>query len=223
MFDNLLRAFAEAKENFQRELGRDQSSEQIGGLLKGMEREAVETRAYLKALREQLARAERRAAGEKRELHTCRRRRKMAEEIGDDETARIAREYESKHAERHRVLSQKAVALKAELELGEGEYAEMMKQIKQARASQGGLDATLRRGKAKEAMRGDDPFTDFERMEEKINREVRRNRTEADLAEDAITLKKDELAEELEGLDENARQGLIDDRLEELKRRMGRK
>lgn len=81
-----------------------------------------QTRAALEATRAQLAH-------ERSELETVRRRGRLAGEIGDEETVRIAARFEQRHAERIAVLERKAAAQEAELALGEREVEEMRAQL----------------------------------------------------------------------------------------------
>ena len=122
MFDDLRRAFKEAVDNFHHELGRDSAADAVAGLLKQMEREAVEAKASVAAARDQLEKARSRAEEEAKEEAVCRRRERLAHEIGDAETAEIAARYAAKHAERGQVLARKAEAVEAEIRLGTAEY-----------------------------------------------------------------------------------------------------
>lgn len=94
-------------------------------------REAViEAKIGVQAMREALARTEAEAVGERRQLADAERRGRLAEEIGDVETATIARRFTARHAERLAVLERKLAVQSDELALAERELAEMTAQLK---------------------------------------------------------------------------------------------
>lgn len=216
MFENLRRAFREAVDNFNRELERDAVPEAVDGLIRGMQKEAVATKAGLEGLKEQLARARKRAEAEAREVEVCRRREELARKIGDTGTAEVAAEFAKKHAARQRVLSDKAKAIEAEIRLGETEYADMLAQIKKARADRSSLAARAGRTRARESVHGaDDLFGELDRMADKIGDTEAGAEAGGSLFDDSR-----EFDQELE---RSRREEAIDSRLDELKRRMGRK
>lgn len=207
MFDDLRRAFKEAVDNFHHEMGRDSVADAVGGLLKQMEHEAVETKASVAAAREQLGKARSRAEAEAKEEAVCRRRERMARKIGDAETADVAARYAARHAERGAVLTRKAEAIEDEIRLGTAEYENMLAKIKEARAQQDALAATAGRAKARDSLGGaDDLFGDLDRM-----------------GEDAAGESAGPGAADFDEALGKSREQAIDERLEALKRRMGRK
>lgn len=212
MFDNLRRAFREAVENFHQEVGRDQVPEMVDSLVRGMEREAVDAKAALDGLKRELERARKAAEAEGREVETCGRREAMAREIGDQETAEVAAEFGARHAERRRVLSEKADAIEAEIRLRDSEYREMLKQIKEAQAKRSAMAATAGRTRARSSLSDpDDLFGEFDRMAEKVGGED----ATAEGVRDAAGFDRE--------LGASRRERTADARLDELKRRMGRK
>ncbi len=216
MFENLKNAFREAVDNFNRELRREGVTETVDGLLKGMEKETVAAKAGLESLKEQLNVARKRAAAEGREAEVCRRREELARKIGDTETADIAAQFAGKHDNRQRVLSDKAKAIEAEIRLRESEYAEMIQQIRKARANRDSMAATAGRTQARGSInRSDDLFGELDRMADRITG----NEDHAGAAEDLF----DDGPEFDETLRRARREEVADARLEELKRRMGRK
>jgi phage shock protein A len=216
MFDNLRSAFREAVENFNKELSRDRVPEAVDGLLAGMRAEVVEAQARVRELEAQITRATAEAEREKSEAATARRRGKMAEDIGDADTAKVAAEYAVRREERQRVLEQKAAAMKEELAIRTREVEDMLAKMKEAQASRDGLAASAGRTGARESLyAADDLFSELDRMAEKIGHE------------DAQA----QAAEEFAGLDLDADPDFapppppevdLDARLEELKRKMGR-
>ena len=197
MFENLRNAFREAVENFNRELRREGVTETVDGLLKGMEKEAVATRSGLDSLK------------------VCRRREALARKIGDADTAGIAAQFAEKHDNRQRVQSDKAKAIEAEIRLHESEYAEMIQQIRKARANRDSLAATAGRTQARGSInRTDDLFGELDRMADRIEGSA----DDAGATEDLF----DDGPEFDATLRRSRREEVADARLEELKRRMGR-
>ncbi len=216
MFDNLRRAFREAVDNFQRELDRDAVPETVDRLLRGMQREAVEAKAALEASKEQLARARKRSGEEARNAAICERREAMAREIGDTDTADVAAAYTERHASRSRVLADKASAIEAEIHLQETEYAEMLAQIRKARANRDKLAASAGRTRARESIGGtDDLFGELDRMAERVGDTEAAAGAEETLFDDARDFD--------EALGASRREEVADARLEELKRSMGKR
>jgi phage shock protein A len=215
MFDNLRDAFREAIANFKDELSRDQVPETVDRLLVGMRDEVADAKVRLKELDDLISRAELESAREKREAETARRRGKMAADIGDEETVKVASEYARKHEERQKLLEQKVVALRNERVHREEEIADMLAKLKEAKASRDALAAQAGRSEARESIgAADDLFSELDRMAEKIGDEDARARAAEDM--DFLDLDDDDLrGPPREQVD-------VDERLEELKRRMGR-
>ena len=90
----------------------------------------VEARVSLDAMRSGLSEARARLDVERRELETVRRRRVLAEGIGDAETVRVATRFEQHHEERVTVFTRKVGAQEAELALVEREVAEMTAELR---------------------------------------------------------------------------------------------
>ncbi len=217
MFEDLRNAFREAVQNFKDELERDSVPETVDRLLKGMIDEVTQARARLKGIEADLAETRTRVAGETEHVATNRRRARMAREIGDEETARIAEEYTERHEKRLLVFTRKADALEQEVTLLTAEVEEMTSKVKEARDRRASLAAESGRTRAREGLSGaDDLFDAFDRMEERIAGDE----AEADAAE-GFASEFDDL-----GVDPYAAPRRpevdVDARLEELKRRMGK-
>lgn len=216
MFQNLRDAFKEAVENFKEELHRDQVPEVVDGLLRQMQEELTDAQAHLHTLEAQIKRSLQLVEMEEKEIATCRRREAMANKIGDEETARVALEYEAKHRKRKVIQENKALALREEMELKRGEIREMMAHFKEAKAKRETLSATLGRAQARNAMTdSDDLFAEMDRMAEKIEGAHHRSKAEEDLLA--------ELGEMESSWESNGPtpEELAEARLRELKRRMG--
>lgn len=217
MFEDLRHAFREAVDNFKEELGRDDIPEAVSRLLREMKREAADTKAEIRRLDEAIRGAIKKAEHEKAQGKTCRRREKMALDISDEETARVAREYAEKHEHRQSVLEHKAVALKEEFDMREEEFRDMIEAIKEADKNRDTLTATAGRASARNTIdEADDLFSQLDRIGEEIGADDARR--EAQIEVDDLM---DDGQDRFEGppsLDEVD----VDARLDALKRAMGK-
>ena len=210
MLDDLRKLFGQAWDSFITEVGRREPEDQVASLLGAMRREMVEVRAQIPLLEQNHAAAVAELERERARLDETVRRRGQAERIKDAETVRVATEFEEKHRRRIAVLEDKVRAAAAEWELRRDEAQEMMQRYKEADANRFALLSELRRQGARgriDAAMGGTPLDDFSRAEEKI---------EHDSAyADAL--------EEMGGPPPPRRPPAadVDDRLAELKRRMG--
>jgi phage shock protein A len=210
MLDDLRKLFGQAWDSFIAEVGRREPEDQVASLLGAMRREMVEVRAQIPLLEQNHAAAVAELERERARLDETVRRRGQAERIKDAETVRVATEFEEKHRRRIAVLEDKVRAAAAEWELRRDEAQEMMQRYKEADANRFALLSELRRQGARtriDSAMGGTPLDDFSRAEEKI---------EHDSAyADAL--------EEMGGPPPPRRPPAadVDDRLAELKRRMG--
>jgi phage shock protein A len=223
MFDDLRDAFREALDNFNKELKRDQVPETVDRLLVGMKNELIDEKAQVRGLEEDLEKATSASLREKEAGVTCRRREKMARDIGDEETANLAAQHAAKHEGHHAVLEKKAQAIREELVFRRQSVEEMTEQLEDAIEKRGSLGATAGRAGARGAIsEADDLFSELDRMAEKMTGESAR----ADAAEafDSLDLDGGEISDYDVTLDEPPpREQLdVDAALAELKRRMGR-
>jgi hypothetical protein len=123
--------FERLKETLRDALSRA-SSPQGRAALAQMRDALVQAKVGLADLRQGVDRTRARLAAERAELDTVRRRGKLAADIDDRETVRIAEQYERKHGERVVVLEKKLVAQQEELALAEHEIDEMTSQLRAA-------------------------------------------------------------------------------------------
>lgn len=173
MFREFKRAWKQAVDNFWRELEADAAGESGAAY-----REVGRVRNQMDELDSEIAGTRQRLAHEREQVKVCIRRERLARDIQDEETARVAAEYRGRHEERAAVLEQKLEALEAERRLCRRDLDEM--------------EQALREGWGRAA-----------RMElEDLNRHPR----EA----------------EFRDLEDSAKAQTAEERLEELKRRMGR-
>lgn len=158
-----------------------------------MKQTLVQARMGLDDLRAGIAATRQRLAAEQRELETVKRRKGLAAGINDHETVALAEKYEALHAERTGMLERKLGAQEAELALVEREVAEMTTALKGA-------------------LSGATPGAPLQPSEA----------AELDAMLDADT----RVAEEIDSLGRSsrrsAREAEADQRLAELKRRMGK-
>ena len=211
MLDDLKKLFSQAWDSFITEVGRREPEDQVASLLGAMRREMVEVRAQLPLLEQNHGAAVAELERERARLDVTVRRRGQAERIKDAETVRVATEFEEKQRRRIAVLEDKVRAAKAEWELRRDEAQEMMHRYKEADANRFALLSELRRQGARtriDSVMGGTPLDDFARAEEKIEHDT--------AYADAL--------EEMGGGPPPPRHppaADVDDRLAELKRRMG--
>jgi hypothetical protein len=108
------------------------SSPQGRAALAQMRDALVQAKVGLGDLRQGVERTRARLEAERAELETVRRRGKLAADIDDRETVRIAEQYERKHGDRVTVLEKKLAAQQEELALAEHEIDEMTAQLRAA-------------------------------------------------------------------------------------------
>ncbi|MEX2571007.1 MAG: hypothetical protein WD737_06855 [Gemmatimonadota bacterium] len=217
MFDDIRRIFHRSMQAFREEVGRKEPEDEVADLLAAMRRELVAARAAIPEFEADVSRSGAALQRERELLAACERRRALADKIEDVETVRVAVEFATGHRERIAVLEQRLSAAEAELALRRREADEMRIRYKEAEANRFALLAQLRRVRAGERIRSDlsdeeGPQDDFGRMEERIAREAAYADAVEELGEDERPPPASAQRSESE----------LDERLEELKRRMGR-
>jgi hypothetical protein len=187
VFDGFRRSFDEL-------LSRATRPEERRIVVLRMKETLVQARLGLDDLRAGLDKARQRLAGEERELETVRRRKQLAEGIGDRETVDIAAKYEQMHVERVEVLRQRVSAQEAELTLAERDVTQMSAELKAALA---GTDPHVAAPSLDDVTAANDVERDASSLNDEID-SLNRAHARADREADAAR------------------------RLEELKRRMGK-
>lgn len=173
MLDALRTAFREAVENFKTELNRDRVSEFSVNLLREMGSDLVELRQVVMGLEEELALALDEADKEADQASTCLRRAALADQVGDSETAEVARSFASRHGSRARALREKASALRLEIQDRVAELESGVRLVKAAKANVPASVAQAGRVSARASLRGADPlFEAFDRLESELEDEV---------------------------------------------------
>lgn len=97
----------------------------------------VQAKVGLAEMREALEKARARLASEERELETVRRRRQLAQDIGDTDTVNVGAKYESTHAERVGLLRKKVVIQEDEVRLAEVDVETMTADLRAASSGTG--------------------------------------------------------------------------------------
>jgi len=129
--------FDEVRQAFRELLHGNVSPEGRRELISVMKDTLVQARLAMDDLREGVEATRKRVTREQLELETIRRRKGLAQGVGDAETVVVAERFEAQHAERLAVLEQKLAAQEGELALVERDVAEMKEQLKAALAGVG--------------------------------------------------------------------------------------
>lgn len=215
MFDELQRIFRNSMGAFRAELHRREPEDQVVDLLSAMRKEWVAARAELPRLEETLTRTRGELERERELLAQCERRGTLARGIHDEETVRVAEEFAAKHRERISVLERKAEATEAERALLLRDVEQMKERYQHAEANRFSLLSEIRarqrwdRGEhlaGEAALSGDE----FDRMAERV--------ADEEALADALA----EVADPGPPPPPRPDPAVVEERLQELKRRMGR-
>lgn len=160
-----------------------------------MQEAVIQAKAGVSAMREALAQAEGELAHARAEVETTTRRRDLAAGIQDAETVDVADKYLARQQERSAVLERKVAAQREELALAERDLGEMQAQL---------VDATKHR-----AVHEADRSTDA----------AWASLGAAGMDRPGVDLEHEQLRAQL---DRAAREAAADQKLEELKKRMGK-
>ena len=124
-------------DEFKARLERLLSDQRLGGSARaeaGALHEAlVDLKVGLKELTEALSRTERDLGTEREQLAAAERRGQLAADIGDQETATIAREFAERHRQRVELLDRKLAVQKDELAIAQSEYDTLSERYRSAR------------------------------------------------------------------------------------------
>lgn len=113
-------------------LSRSTPPEERRQIVSRMRDTIVQAKVGLQDLRDGLEKSRHRLEAERRELDTVQRRKRLAEQINDIETVRLATQYEQLHSERVQVLTRKLEAQESELALAERDVVQMMTELRNA-------------------------------------------------------------------------------------------
>ena len=171
--------FDEIKDAFRELLHGNVPPEGRRELIAVMKDTLVQARLAMDDLRDGVEATKKRVDRERMELETIRRRKGLAQGVGDAETVSVAERFEAQHAERLAVLEQKLSAQEGELALVERDVTEMKEQLKAALA---GVGSGMRTGTVDTAA---DPLDDGRAgLEQQLN-EMKRAERRANMAADA--------------------------------------
>ena len=213
MFEDLKRVFSRSWNAFLAETARRDPEDQVAELLSAMRREMVQAKADLPLHDRNVQGAEAELERERRALADAERRGELAQRIQDAETVRVAAEFAERHRKRAAVLEEKLRAARAERELAYQESDDMMRRYKEADTNRFALVAEIRR-------RGTQA-----RLDSAMGRSPAGAADELRRAEERIS----DAGAYAEALDDLGADGAappprvsdVEDRLAELKRRMG--
>jgi len=135
--------FDDIRQAFESLLNGDVPAGERRGVLAEMRDSLVRARLAIDDLRTGAENTRKRLDAERQELETLRRRKVLAEQIGDAETVAVATRFEAHHAERVALLERKLEVEDGELALVQREVEEMTAQYKAASA---GVGSGLRAG-----------------------------------------------------------------------------
>lgn len=146
-------------------------------LIAAMKDTLVHATMAIDDLRDGVAVTRKRVEEERSQLETVRRRKGLAQGVGDAETVAIAERFETQHAERLAVLEQKLGGQEGELALIERDVAEMKEQLKAAMA---GVGSGMPAGAASPADPLDDGRSAIEQQLNDLKRAERRASADAE-------------------------------------------
>lgn len=135
MFDDIRRAFRDL-------MAAPLDPEERRPALAAMRETLVRAKMAVDDLRDQVAATRKRLAEEEAELVTVQRRRALAEQAADAETAAVAARFEAPLVERVTIRRQKLAVEEQELALAEREVAEMSRDFKAASMGAGARPAS---------------------------------------------------------------------------------
>ncbi len=133
MFETFRNAWRQAVDNFWQELQEDEAGPE--GRARGMYDQVAAARNGLDRLDREISDCRREEKAERDEAQVCARRERMAREIADVQTARLAAEYRQRHEERAAVLARKLDVLVAERRLCQRDLDEMERALASVRAA----------------------------------------------------------------------------------------
>ena len=130
MFKKLHTAFLEAIDNFKYELEKDPTSGIPLNLPEDMRLEIENAQELVYSLQREIEQCLDQAQREGDEAYTCKRRKRLALDIGDLQTVRIADEYIVRHERNQKIFEQKTAALREELSMRKDELHLMIERLK---------------------------------------------------------------------------------------------
>jgi hypothetical protein len=151
----------------------------------------LEMKMGVGAIRDALAATEQALAAERKQLEDAERRGRLAAQVPDPETVKVAEQFTARHRERIGVLGMKRDAQRAELELAERELVQLTEQFRRARL---GVDAA---GASREAAWQDIEAAGGTRPETDAADDLLRHRLDRSRMDAAVEAQLDQLKRKL--------------------------
>ena len=133
MFKNLRASWLAAVENFKYELEQDSTLDNSQAQTEKMQSKIQEAENLINRLRMEIEHCSTQTEKEIEEISKCKRRKQLALDIDDDETATIAQEYLLRHTRNSEIFQQKILALQNELTMREEQLLFMLGMFKEAK------------------------------------------------------------------------------------------
>ena len=133
MFKNLRASWLEAVENFKYELEQDSTLDNSQAQTEKMQSKIQEAENLINRLRMEIEHCSTQTEKEIEEISKCKRRKQLALDIDDKETATIAQEYLLRHTRNSEIFQQKILALQNELAMREEQLLFMLGMFKEAK------------------------------------------------------------------------------------------
>ena len=133
MFKNLRASWLEAVENFKYELEQDSTLDNSQAQTEKMQSKIQEAENLINRLRMEIEHCSNQTEKEIEEISKCKRRKQLALDIDDKETATIAQEYLLRHTRNSEIFQQKILALQNELTMREEQLLFMLVMFKEAK------------------------------------------------------------------------------------------
>ncbi len=133
MFKNLRASWLEAVENFKYELEKDSTLDSSQARTEKMQSKIQEAENLISRLKMEIEHCSTQTEKEIEEISNCKRRKQLALDIDDKETATIAQEYLLRHTRNSKIFKQKNLALQNELKMREEQLQFMLRMFQKAK------------------------------------------------------------------------------------------
>jgi hypothetical protein len=174
------------------QLFRDHSRSDPRAYMAGLREALLEAKVGVSTMRSALMHTEQQLERERRQLADAQRRGRLAADVPDPETVRVAERFSARHQERVTVLERKLMVQRDELAMAEREVEEMLGEYRTGRA--GAADDSIRAAwHDLESAGGDRPdqFQEEEQMRTESDSKLKEQAVEAQLAFLKKKLRKD--------------------------------
>jgi hypothetical protein len=176
--------FDDLRQSLRDLMGARLTPDQRRPMLVAMKESLVRARMGIEDLRAGVELTRTKLATDEKEMETARRRKGLAEEIADAETAAVAARFEAQFAERVAVQRQKLAVQEQELALAERELSAMTQELKAATLRAGAAPPADPATADRELGLGDESLRrDLDALAHQQRREARESDADARLAE----------------------------------------